>query len=146
MKTFLNITGVIIKKILALLFLFVLCSVYLFGFVLSANASNVSFTKRGYSDVFDDLREDVSFKAEYFPNMTLDYFNSLNMERQDRSVFRSTCCSCRGSSSGSQHPHESSQLSVTLGSRDPVPSSDLSEHQAHTQDVHIHLQAKHSHT
>lgn len=80
MKTFLNITGVIIKKILALLFLFVLCSVYLFGFVLSANASNVSFTKRGYSDVFDDLREDVSFKAEYFPNMTLDYFNSLNMD------------------------------------------------------------------
>lgn len=67
MKTFLNITGVIIKKILALLFLFVLCSVYLFGFVLSANASEE------YTPLLEELQSDPKFNMEDYPDKIEDY-------------------------------------------------------------------------
>lgn len=67
MKTFLNITGVIIKKILALLFLFVLCSVYLFGFVLSANASEE------YTPLLEELQSDPKFNMEDYPDKIDDY-------------------------------------------------------------------------
>ncbi len=67
MKTFLNITGVIIKKILALLFLFVVCSVYLFGFVLSANASEE------YTPLLEELQSDPKFNIEDYPDKIEDY-------------------------------------------------------------------------
>lgn len=67
MKTFLNITGVIIKKILALLFLFVVCSVYLFGFVLSANASEE------YTPLLEELQSDPKFNMEDYPDKIEDY-------------------------------------------------------------------------
>ena len=33
-----------------------------------------------YSDVFDDLRQDPNFKAEDYPSMTLDYWNTINKD------------------------------------------------------------------
>jgi len=48
---------------------------------------------------------------------------------RDGSVVNSTDCFCNGFSS--QHPHDGSQPSTTPVSGDPMPSSDLHEHQTY---------------
>lgn len=54
-------------------------------------------------------------------------------------MFKSTCCSWKGSRFSSQHPHNGSQLFLTPV---PVPFSDL-QRTRHIHSAHTHLQAKH---
>lgn len=61
------------------------------------------------------------------------------------SVVTSTCCSYRGSQSGSQNPSGALWWSITPVIGDPTPSSGL-HGTRHTDSAKTYIQAKHSHT
>ena len=60
-------------------------------------------------------------------------------DKRDDSVVGSSDCSSREPKFDPQHPHGSSQQSVTLVPEDPMPSSGFSRHQACTWYTNIHV-------
>jgi hypothetical protein len=63
---------------------------------------------------------------------------------RDGSVVESTSCSCRGPEFNSQHPQDSSCLSVTAAPEDMTPSSGIYRHCTNT--VHRYTKRQNTHT
>lgn len=65
----------------AIKYILILFSIVIMLFCGSGNTLLVHAQKvNEYSDVFDDLRQDPNFKAEDYPSMTLDYWNTINKD------------------------------------------------------------------
>ena len=113
-------------------------------FIFSPSYKNIMFDHWGqYRHCWESVFENIAHPTLKISSLWIRVVSRNPGSSQTAQRLRSTGCSSRGPRFNSQHPHGSSQVSVTPVPGDLIPSSGLHGHQAHTWCTYIHVDRTH---